>query len=458
MTTITADTVVVGVDPYDLSEERFRAVLTDAGSPAASESHAAYMVLGTQPVSIAFALAVFAHESGFATNPAAIVVTHGTLNPGNCRSSRIGPLPIVQTARGPFVRYPTWAEGWRDLAWRLVDPTYVYAKEGRRTIRQVIERFAPATDGNAPDTYVNAVVADMTRWQEDVSVEVDISGFVPPRVVQQWFAPNGISYLGEPMEMWGVCIHQTGNTSPSAEAQANVNYMRSDACIQRQASWHATVGLDTIIETIPDDRQAYHGSDGDGPGNTHFFAIEGVMCYPPDSPELAQVMRNHAWYAATKLHAKGLPLVPIVQDADWSRGVTLAQHNSFARDNKDCPQWYRDGRWETFAAYVRAFMAALDAPPASITFPETGQTLSGGFRRFWEARGGVSIFGYPITGEQDEDGVTVQWFERARFEWRPDTGKPEDWHVVLGRLGAEVLVMREVVADLREQVAAWTGE
>ena len=60
---ITADTVVVGVRPQDISLDRFRDVLRAANSPAASTAGAAYIALGEIQVSIAFCLAVFHHES-----------------------------------------------------------------------------------------------------------------------------------------------------------------------------------------------------------------------------------------------------------------------------------------------------------------------------------------------------------------------------------------------------------
>ncbi|GAB4203791.1 MAG: hypothetical protein OHK0022_28340 [Roseiflexaceae bacterium] len=58
-------------------------------------------------------------------------------------------------------------------------------------------------------------------------------------------------------------------------------------------------------------------------------------------------------------------------------------------------------------------------------FPETGHSLQGGFKRFWEGRGGVAIFGLPISEEIAErlsDGQfhTVQYFERSRFELWPN--------------------------------------
>ncbi|MDI3339721.1 MAG: N-acetylmuramoyl-L-alanine amidase [Sphaerobacter sp.] len=80
-------------------------------------------------------------------------------------------------------------------------------------------------------------------------------------------------------------------------------------------------------------------------------------------------------------------------------------------------------------------------------FPETGHTLAYGFRDYWYRNGGLPIFGYPISEEFQErsktDGQvhTVQYFERARFEWHPDKrGTP--YEVLLGHLGREILIGR----------------
>lgn len=73
-------------------------------------------------------------------------------------------------------------------------------------------------------------------------------------------------------------------------------------------------------------------------------------------------------------------------------------------------------------------------------FPETGHTLAYGFKRFWEQNGGLAIFGFPISEELSEidaatgRAFTVQYFERARFEWHPElAGTP--YEVQLGLLG-----------------------
>ncbi len=61
----------------------------------------------------------------------------------------------------------------------------------------------------------------------------------------------------------------------------------------------------------------------------------------------------------------------------------------------------------------------------------TGHHVQGAFLDFWETRGGPDIFGYPITEEITQDGVTVQYFQRARMELRGDT-------IQLGLLGDEL--------------------
>ncbi len=67
----------------------------------------------------------------------------------------------------------------------------------------------------------------------------------------------------------------------------------------------------------------------------------------------------------------------------------------------------------------------------------TKQPLCFGFLRYWESFGGLAVYGYPLTGEMLQDGKTIQWFERARFEWSPGAW-PERYDVLLGRIGAEL--------------------
>src|SRR4029079_9267543 len=88
-------------------------------------------------------------------------------------------------------------------------------------------------------------------------------------------------------------------------------------------------------------------------------------------------------------------------------------------------------------AYPRA---PPDGSPDCEYFDATGHNLCGQFRDVWHSVGGLPIFGYPVTEEFDADGLTVQYFERARFEHHPENQPPYD--VLLGLLGQEALNAR----------------
>ncbi len=70
-------------------------------------------------------------------------------------------------------------------------------------------------------------------------------------------------------------------------------------------------------------------------------------------------------------------------------------------------------------------------------FPETGFTVQFAFLEFFNAYGGLDVFGYPITNEYVDPltGVTVQYFENSRFEWWPESAPGQ--RVKLGLLGDE---------------------
>jgi hypothetical protein len=70
-------------------------------------------------------------------------------------------------------------------------------------------------------------------------------------------------------------------------------------------------------------------------------------------------------------------------------------------------------------------------------FPETGRTVGGRFLDYWQSNGGLPVFGYPLSDQIQENGRSVQYFERQRFELHPENAPPYD--VLLGRLGAELL-------------------
>ncbi len=69
-------------------------------------------------------------------------------------------------------------------------------------------------------------------------------------------------------------------------------------------------------------------------------------------------------------------------------------------------------------------------------FPESGFAIDPKFVPFFEQHGGLELFGYPISRTFIDQGVLVQYFQHARFEYHPDN--PEPYVVQLGLIGDEL--------------------
>jgi hypothetical protein len=76
-------------------------------------------------------------------------------------------------------------------------------------------------------------------------------------------------------------------------------------------------------------------------------------------------------------------------------------------------------------------------------FPETAHFLRGVFLTYWETHGATAILGLPLTEALMEEGMAVQYLERARLEWHPENPEVRN-QVLLARLGAVALEARGV--------------
>lgn len=82
------------------------------------------------------------------------------------------------------------------------------------------------------------------------------------------------------------------------------------------------------------------------------------------------------------------------------------------------------------------FVIPISAQQSSTScdyFAETGHNVCGLFLEFFNSRGGLGIFGYPLTEELYENGLQVQYFQRVRMEYHPHN--PPRYYVQLGLLG-----------------------
>jgi len=91
-----------------------------------------------------------------------------------------------------------------------------------------------------------------------------------------------------------------------------------------------------------------------------------------------------------------------------------------------------------FCLLAIPWFSANAQDPNNQYFPETGHNVQGDFLRFYNAVPNPTIlYGYPITEEfTRKDGLQVQYFQRARFEYHPEL--PNDQRVVLTDLGTQM--------------------
>ena len=147
---------VKGVGP-DMTEQAFLDVLKGANSPVTpDEARNVYRYCLARKVSAAFILAMFHHESSFGKAGSAVT----TRSWGNTRPPSVPPISVGVTDR-TFSMYRDWSDGGFSTVARLVDyPPYF----GKDTVREVIPTWAPSSDGNNTERYIQAVLTDIAQW------------------------------------------------------------------------------------------------------------------------------------------------------------------------------------------------------------------------------------------------------------------------------------------------------
>jgi hypothetical protein len=165
------------------------------------------------------------------------------------------------------------------------------------------------------------------------------------------------------------------------------------------------------------------------------------------------------WVARGGLRRFGYPMTEAFEEvSETDGGRYLTQY--FERARFEYHPEYAGTEYEVLLGLLGAEIAARrrqEAPfrpispfsstAARVYFPETQHGLGGIFKRIWEERGGLRIFGYPISeefaelSETDGNWHTVQYFERNRFEHHLDYAGTYD-EVMLGHLGREILIRR----------------
>jgi hypothetical protein len=126
-------------------------ILSAAGSPAVGLGATLYQLSEQYQIDDAYPLAFFDHESSYGTQGVARF-THGF---GNIR------CVAWPTCYQGFRSYTSWRQGAAD--WYQLIATY-YLPSGRTTVSSIVAKYAPSSDGNSESDYVQAVLADVSRY------------------------------------------------------------------------------------------------------------------------------------------------------------------------------------------------------------------------------------------------------------------------------------------------------
>ena len=217
--------------------------------------------------------------------------------------------------------------------------------------------------------------------------------------------------------------HETGNTRPGANADAERRYLEQgapDSSGRSQLlSYHFTVDDTKAIQLLPVDEVAWHGGDGAGPCN--FSGIACELCVG-STVNWAKARINAAKLAAAITKALG--------------NIPVRQHNSCS--GKDCPHFMRsDGYWSTFTTNVERFKGGeKPAPPTEAyakpdipdwliedrdALDDTGQAPGDHDYK------GVPVYGLLRTYTAVRETPRLQLFSRGSKRVGPDIAKGEEF-------------------------------
>ncbi len=135
-------------------------VLQEWNSPAVGHGQELYDLGVRYNINPAIALAFFIHESGAGSNRA-----WAGWKPDGTTTHNIGNIICTPGWRchGRFRDYNTWGEGMEDW-YKLIRDLYV-GEWRRETVEDIIPKYAPASDNNDEQAYINSVKRMVEGWQ-----------------------------------------------------------------------------------------------------------------------------------------------------------------------------------------------------------------------------------------------------------------------------------------------------
>lgn len=169
------------------------------------------------------------------------------------------------------------------------------------------------------------------------------------KIVQDFIPKGRKNRPGYKLTPKYVTIHNTAN--PNATAKNHADYIKTQVCADRLASWHFTVDdLTTAYQHLPLNENAWHCTDGtNGTGNRQSIGIE--ICEFTKKARQDKAITHGAWLAAKLLKDYNLSISKVKQHNDWYKA-------------KNCPRVIRGRKngWADFLKEVEGFLGVAPKP------------------------------------------------------------------------------------------------
>jgi hypothetical protein len=405
-----------------------------------------------------FVLIMFEHESTYGKAGAARE-THswGNTRPPSFGALEVGRLDQIINGKlnGQFSIYASWRDGCISTAMRLLHKDAPYA--GRLAILEIFEHpsgrvWAPAGDHNNPTSYINAIVSGMNRDGDQIGAP-PVGTVAKPPMRTDYRTPNQGGYsFSEPRIAEAISNHisdgsEIGDlswlTKHGSGAGCNY-YINKGGVIYELAPWQNAAwtngpwGNPDLTNPLI---AAWYRAGINSNTRTISKEFEGK---PNDLLTDAQIRSsNHldAWLSEQ---------ASIILD----RTHYIGHYQIDSINRSYCPSFDPD-EWDDLINGARAYFVDTTTEDERVfDVPGVGPIIvAKGFLRYYDTFGGLDRDGWPLTPEFVENGMTVQYFERSRFEWHPGVW-PERWDVLRGRVGAELLELELEVAELKAKIEA----
>lgn len=228
-----------------------------------------------------------------------------------------------------------------------------------------------------------------------------------------WTNANRTKMQSTPEGRKWITVHETGNPRIGADAKMHRDFTHNGGGSDT-VSFNYTIDDSEVFELVPRGERTWQASDGtNGTGNS---SVSIELCINADGD----------WERAKKNLAEFIVwLIANDNNLDLSR---IAQHNTWARDNKNCPTKLRannNREWKLLMAQVVELykQKATAVPPAPPADPNAlnvnGYWIINEIYHKWKSLGEntLPMIGYPIAGMRRYtiDGVERdgQIFERG---------------------------------------------